>query len=143
MAPPASLPARRLGKTGPEITALGVGLMGLSVAYGKPGFVTSDQPAAIKRQPRTNPMSSTDPTKSVSHSSTAPGSSAPRTGTQPTPTATTKTSLASGSRCTLSAAPTSSWRPSLACAGRSGTTEPLASGSTARPNTAERRASAA
>ncbi|KAK1722972.1 hypothetical protein CaCOL14_008251 [Colletotrichum acutatum] len=37
MAPPASLPARRLGTTGPEITALGVGLMGLSVAYGKPG----------------------------------------------------------------------------------------------------------
>ncbi|KAL2875911.1 hypothetical protein SGCOL_008907 [Colletotrichum sp. CLE4] len=37
MAPPTSLPARRLGKTGPEITALGVGLMGLSVAYGKPG----------------------------------------------------------------------------------------------------------
>ncbi|KZL82175.1 aldo keto reductase [Colletotrichum incanum] len=37
MLPPASLPVRRLGKTGPEITALGVGMMGLSVAYGKPG----------------------------------------------------------------------------------------------------------
>ncbi|UQC76452.1 aldo/keto reductase [Colletotrichum lupini] len=37
MAPPAILSTRRLGKTGPEITALGVGLMGLSVAYGKPG----------------------------------------------------------------------------------------------------------
>ncbi|KXH64379.1 aldo/keto reductase [Colletotrichum salicis] len=37
MAPPTSLPARRLGKTGPKITALGVGLIGLSVAYGKPG----------------------------------------------------------------------------------------------------------
>ncbi|KAK6223038.1 aldo/keto reductase [Colletotrichum tabaci] len=36
MSPPASLPARRLAKTGPEITAIGVGLMGLSVAYGKP-----------------------------------------------------------------------------------------------------------
>ncbi|KAK1715264.1 NADP-dependent oxidoreductase domain-containing protein [Colletotrichum lupini] len=37
MAPPASLPARRLGEADPEITALGVGLIGLSVAYGKPG----------------------------------------------------------------------------------------------------------
>ncbi|KAF2130693.1 aldo/keto reductase-like protein [Dothidotthia symphoricarpi CBS 119687] len=30
------LPTRRLGKNGPEITALGLGLMGLSVGYGKP-----------------------------------------------------------------------------------------------------------
>ncbi|KAK2038826.1 aldo/keto reductase [Colletotrichum somersetense] len=37
MSPPASLPVRRLSKSGPEIAALGVGLMGLSVAYGKPG----------------------------------------------------------------------------------------------------------
>ncbi|KAF6813112.1 putative aldo/keto reductase [Colletotrichum sojae] len=37
MSPPASLPTRKLGKNGPEITALGLGLMGLSVAYGKPG----------------------------------------------------------------------------------------------------------
>ncbi|KAL0930344.1 putative aldo/keto reductase [Colletotrichum truncatum] len=37
MAPATSLPTRRLGKDGPEITALGLGLMGLSVAYGKPG----------------------------------------------------------------------------------------------------------
>ncbi|OLN95812.1 Aldo-keto reductase yakc [NADP(+)] 1 [Colletotrichum chlorophyti] len=37
MAPPASLPTRRLGKDGPEIPALGVGLMGLSVAYGQTG----------------------------------------------------------------------------------------------------------
>ncbi|EFQ32015.1 aldo/keto reductase [Colletotrichum graminicola] len=36
MSPPASLPVRRLGKSGPEIPALGVGLMGLSVAYGDP-----------------------------------------------------------------------------------------------------------
>ncbi|GKT45222.1 aldo-keto reductase yakc [NADP(+)] [Colletotrichum spaethianum] len=37
MSPPANLPVRRLGKTGPEITALGLGLMGLSIAYGDGG----------------------------------------------------------------------------------------------------------
>ncbi|EKG13639.1 Cytochrome P450 [Macrophomina phaseolina MS6] len=31
-----SLPTRKLGKGGPEVTAIGLGLMGLSVAYGKP-----------------------------------------------------------------------------------------------------------
>lgn len=39
MPTPASLPTRKLGQNGPEITALGLGLMGLSIAYGKPGFV--------------------------------------------------------------------------------------------------------
>ncbi|KAL2022151.1 hypothetical protein VTK56DRAFT_5980 [Thermocarpiscus australiensis] len=34
MAPPASLPTRRLGRDGPEISAIGLGLMGLSIAYG-------------------------------------------------------------------------------------------------------------
>lgn len=34
MAP--QLPTRKLGKNGPEITALGFGLMGLSAYYGKP-----------------------------------------------------------------------------------------------------------
>ncbi|KAF0323515.1 Aldo-keto reductase yakc [Colletotrichum sp. SAR11_59] len=37
MAPPASLPTRQLGQNGPKITALGLGLMGLSLAYGTPG----------------------------------------------------------------------------------------------------------
>ncbi|KAL2195357.1 Aldo/keto reductase-like protein [Corynascus similis CBS 632.67] len=37
MAPPATLPTRKLGKDGPEITALGFGLMGLSIAYGSVG----------------------------------------------------------------------------------------------------------
>jgi len=37
MAPPVTLPTRRLGKDGPEITALGFGLMGLSTAYGSVG----------------------------------------------------------------------------------------------------------
>jgi aryl-alcohol dehydrogenase-like predicted oxidoreductase len=34
MAP--AYPTRRLGKNGPEVTALGYGLMGLSAFYGKP-----------------------------------------------------------------------------------------------------------
>jgi len=34
MAP--TYPTRRLGKDGPEVTALGYGLMGLSAFYGKP-----------------------------------------------------------------------------------------------------------
>lgn len=29
-----ALPTRKLGKNGPEVTGLGLGLMGLSVAYG-------------------------------------------------------------------------------------------------------------
>ncbi|KAK3385616.1 Aldo/keto reductase-like protein [Podospora didyma] len=37
MAPTASLPTRKLGKTGREISALGLGLMGLSIAYGSVG----------------------------------------------------------------------------------------------------------
>ena len=37
MAPPVTLPTRRLGNNGPEITALGLGLMGLSTAYGSVG----------------------------------------------------------------------------------------------------------
>ncbi|KAL2167333.1 hypothetical protein VTG60DRAFT_1403 [Thermothelomyces hinnuleus] len=37
MAPPAKLPTCKLGKDGPEITALGFGLMGLSTAYGSVG----------------------------------------------------------------------------------------------------------
>ncbi|KAK2767345.1 putative aldo/keto reductase [Colletotrichum kahawae] len=37
MAPPANLTARQLGQNGPKITALSLGLMGLSVAYGTPG----------------------------------------------------------------------------------------------------------
>ncbi|KAK0646842.1 NADP-dependent oxidoreductase domain-containing protein [Cercophora newfieldiana] len=40
MAPPATLPTRKLGKNGPEITAIGFGLMGLSTAY---GAVESDE----------------------------------------------------------------------------------------------------
>lgn len=33
---PAQLPTRKLGKNGPEVTALGFGCMGLSAFYGKP-----------------------------------------------------------------------------------------------------------
>ncbi|EAQ88738.1 hypothetical protein CHGG_05357 [Chaetomium globosum CBS 148.51] len=37
MAPPVKLPTRKLGRDGPEITAIGFGLMGLSTAYGSVG----------------------------------------------------------------------------------------------------------
>lgn len=37
MAPPVTLPTRKLGKTGAEIPAIGFGLMGLSTAYGSVG----------------------------------------------------------------------------------------------------------
>ncbi|KAK4186699.1 NADP-dependent oxidoreductase domain-containing protein [Podospora australis] len=37
MAPPAQLSTRKLGKNGPEIPAIGFGLMGLSTAYGSVG----------------------------------------------------------------------------------------------------------
>jgi aryl-alcohol dehydrogenase-like predicted oxidoreductase len=37
MAPPVKLPTRRLGRDGPEIPAIGFGLMGLSMAYGAVG----------------------------------------------------------------------------------------------------------
>jgi hypothetical protein len=37
MAPPVKLPTRKLGKDGPEISAIGFGLMGLSTAYGSVG----------------------------------------------------------------------------------------------------------
>ncbi|KAH8879822.1 Aldo/keto reductase-like protein [Thozetella sp. PMI_491] len=37
MAPPVLLPTRKLGKNGPQVTAIGFGMMGLSVAYGTSG----------------------------------------------------------------------------------------------------------
>ncbi|KAK3313394.1 NADP-dependent oxidoreductase domain-containing protein [Apodospora peruviana] len=37
MAPPTTLPTRKLGKNGPSIPTIGFGLMGLSVAYGSVG----------------------------------------------------------------------------------------------------------
>ncbi|KLU85160.1 hypothetical protein MAPG_04190 [Magnaporthiopsis poae ATCC 64411] len=37
MAPPAKIPTRRLGKNGPEVAAIGFGLMGLSWGYGAVG----------------------------------------------------------------------------------------------------------
>lgn len=36
---PASIPTRKLGRDGPAISAVGFGLMGLSIAYGTPGYV--------------------------------------------------------------------------------------------------------
>ncbi len=44
MTPPASLPTRKLGKDGPEVTAIGFGLMGLSVGYGHGGYVICNLP---------------------------------------------------------------------------------------------------
>jgi hypothetical protein len=37
MAPPVKLPTRKLGKDGPEITAIGFGMLGLSTGYGSVG----------------------------------------------------------------------------------------------------------
>ena len=37
MAPPTKIPTRRLGRNGPEVAAVGFGLMGLSLAYGAVG----------------------------------------------------------------------------------------------------------
>ena len=37
MTPPVKLPTRKLGNNGPEVTAIGFGLMGLSIAYGSVG----------------------------------------------------------------------------------------------------------
>ena len=34
--PGKTLPTRKLGKNGPQVTAMGMGLMGLSAFYGKP-----------------------------------------------------------------------------------------------------------
>ena len=41
MAPPASLPTRKLGKTNVDIPVIGFGMMGLSIAYGFVGYVHS------------------------------------------------------------------------------------------------------
>ncbi|KAK0609768.1 NADP-dependent oxidoreductase domain-containing protein [Bombardia bombarda] len=41
MTPPATLPTRKLGKSGPSIPAIGFGLMGLSTAYGAVGTSAS------------------------------------------------------------------------------------------------------
>lgn len=35
MPPPVKIPTRTLGHDGPEVAAIGFGLMGLSIAYGK------------------------------------------------------------------------------------------------------------
>jgi hypothetical protein len=35
MTPPVNLPTRKLGRNGPEVAAIGFGMMGLSIGYGK------------------------------------------------------------------------------------------------------------
>lgn len=69
---PSQLPTRKLGKNGPEVTALGFGLMGLSAFYGPPksdeerlalldhvyeaGCLHWDSADGMKRPQSTNPL---------------------------------------------------------------------------------------
>ena len=67
MTPP-KIPTRQLGRDGPHIPAIGMGLMGMSVGYGQAAYVSSNESQGIIRL-----IEISDLMKTVLHFSTERG----------------------------------------------------------------------